>query len=97
MGLSSVVNLKEERKERIIAFMKEEAYKPLLFSELVTVLDVPKEEVENFREVLDELENEGGIFKTKRDRYGIPERMSLVTGRLQGSERGFGFVIPMKG
>jgi ribonuclease R len=97
MGLSSVVNLKEERKERIIAFMKEEAYKPLLFSELVTVLDVPKEEVENFREVLDELENEGGIFKTKRDRYGIPERMSLVTGRLQGSERGFGFVIPDEG
>lgn len=95
--MSSVVNLKEERKERIIAFMKEEAYKPLLFSELVTVLDVPKEEVENFREVLDELENEGGIFKTKRDRYGIPERMSLVTGRLQGSERGFGFVIPDEG
>lgn len=95
--MSNVVNLKEERKGRIIAFMKEEAYKPLLFSELVTVLDVPKEEAENFKEILNELESEGYIFKTKRDRYGIPERMSLVTGRLQGSERGFGFVIPDDG
>jgi len=31
-----------DRKERILAFMREDAYKPLLFSELVTVLDVPK-------------------------------------------------------
>ena len=84
----------EERKERILAFMKEDAYKPLLFSELVTVLDVPKSDIEQFRSVIDELEAEGKIFKTRRDRYGVPERMSLAVGRLQGNERGFGFVIP---
>lgn len=84
----------EERKERILAFMREDAYKPLLFDELVMVLDVPKTDIELFRSVLEELESEGKIFKTHRNRYGVPERMGLVVGRLQGNERGYGFVIP---
>jgi len=83
-----------ERKERILAFMREDAYKPLLFGELVTVLDVPKEDIPLFQNVLDELEAEGKIFKTQKDRYGVPERMNLIVGRLQGNERGYGFVIP---
>lgn len=87
-------NLKEERKERIVAFMREDAYKPLLFKELTVVLDVPRDSYDEFKEILDELENEGRIFKTKKERYGVPERMNLVAGRLQGHERGFGFVIP---
>ncbi len=84
----------KERKERILSFMKEDAYKPLLFSELTTVLDIPFEDIEVFRGILDELESEGRIFKTRRERYGAPDRMNLVVGRLQGNERGYGFVIP---
>jgi len=83
-----------DRKERILAFMREDAYKPLLFGELRTVLDVPKEDVPLFENILDELEAEGKIFKTHKDRYGVPERMNLIVGRLQGNERGYGFVIP---
>jgi ribonuclease R len=84
----------EERKQRIIEFMKQAAYKPLLFDELAIVLDVPKEDRELFRSVLDELEIEGRIFKTKKNRYGVPERMNLVVGKLQGNEKGYAFVIP---
>lgn len=84
----------EGRKEKILAFMKQDAYKPLLLKELAVVLDVPKEDMDVFRGVIEELEVEGKIFKTHRDRYGVPERMNLVVGRLQGNERGYGFVIP---
>ncbi|MDF2523694.1 MAG: rnr [Clostridiales bacterium] len=84
----------EDRKERILAFMKQDAYKPLLLKELAVVLDVPKEDMDMFQGVLEELEVEGKIFKTHRDRFGVPERMNLVVGRIQGNERGFGFVIP---
>lgn len=83
-----------ERKERIVAFMKEDAYKPLLFNELLIVLDVPKTDIEEFKKVIEELESGGKVFKTHRDRYGIPGRMSLVVGRIQGNERGYGFLIP---
>lgn len=86
--------LSEERKDRILAFMREDAYKPLLLSELAVVLDVPKNDLELFRNVVLELEDEGKIFKTHKDRYGVPERMGLITGRFQGNERGFGFVAP---
>jgi len=84
----------EERKNRIVAFMKEEAYKPLLFEELAMVLAVPSSDMELFRQVMDELEQEGRVFRTNKKRYAIPERMNLVPGRFQGSEKGFGFVIP---
>jgi len=72
-----------DRKERILAFMREDAYKPLLFSELVTVLDVPKSDIGLFENLLKELEEEGLIFKNRKNRYGVPERMNLVCGYLQ--------------
>ena len=83
-----------ERKERIVEFMREAAYKPLKYEELAVILDVPKEERELFANVLDELEQEGKIYKTNKDKYGLPEKMNLVAGRLQGNERGYGFLIP---
>lgn len=83
-----------ERKEKIVEFMTEAAYKPLKFEELVAVLDVPQEAREHLAAILEELEQEGAIYKTNKDRYGLPERMNLVVGRLQGNERGYGFLIP---
>jgi len=58
------------------------------------VLDVPHQDREIFQQVLDEMEEAGLIFKTRKGKYGAPERMGLVAGRFQGNERGFGFVIP---
>jgi ribonuclease R len=87
-------NIMEDRMERILEFMKEEAYKPLTFRELITVLDVPNEDIDIFRELLDDLESKGMIFRTRKNRYGTPEKMNLVVGRFQGNERGYGFVIP---
>lgn len=86
--------LMEERKERIKGFMHDKSYHPLSFEELVVSLDVPKEDISLFKQCLDELEEEGAIFKTKKNRYCAPERIGLVAGRFQGHERGFGFVIP---
>jgi len=83
----------EDRKKKIVAFMKEEAYKPLLFDELCTVLDVPKSDMEDFTGVIEELLNEGKIIKTNRNRYGAPDRMNLLVGRIQGNERGYGFLV----
>ncbi len=74
--------------------MREDAYKPLLIDELMNVLDVPAEDIPEFQKMIDELEAEGKIIKTKKKRYGVPERMGLIAGRFQGNERGFGFLIP---
>lgn len=83
-------------KEKILAFMREEAYKPMTASELALIFDIDKNEWQKFYEILDNMDQEGLIIKTKKERYGVPERMNLVVGKLQGHSRGYGFVIPDK-
>ena len=88
------MDILQERKDKIVAFMKEAAYKPLKLSELAVVLDVPREDRGKLAEILESLEQEGLIYKTKKERYGIPGKMNLVVGRIQRNERGYGFLIP---
>ncbi len=84
----------KDKKARIEAFINQKSYHPLLFDELAVVLDVPSEDSELFRCVLEELEAEGRIIKTRRNRYASPKKMGVVAGSFQGHERGFGFVVP---
>jgi len=86
--------IKNERKERILAFMASGEYKPLLFKELSHTMEVPKTDTNMFKTFLEEMESEGKIYKSKKNRYGLPEHFNLISGRLQMSERGFGFLIP---
>lgn len=81
-------------KEKIIEFMTEKAYKPMLKQELARVFSLEKEEEEELFKILDSMEESGQIIRTDKDRYGVPEKMNLVAGTLQGHQRGFGFVIP---
>ncbi len=81
-------------KERIVEFMRESAYNPMLEEELAKALELSKEDKKQFSNLLDEMEREGLIIKTRKKRYGVPELMGLVVGRLQGNAKGFGFVIP---
>ncbi|MDK2822032.1 MAG: ribonuclease, partial [Clostridia bacterium] len=39
---------------------------------------------------------EGYIVRTRSDRYGLPEKMGLVSGTLQASSKGFAFVVPLE-
>jgi len=44
--------------------------------------------------LLNQLENEGKIYRTRNNRYGVPERMNLLRGRIQAHPKGFAFLIP---
>ena len=80
-------------KEEMLEFMKEKAYSPMLSDELMKSLKIQEKEKKEFMKLLDEMESDGVIFKNRRNRYGLPERMNLVVGRLQGNTKGFGFLI----
>ena len=82
-------------KDKILEFMREKAYNPMKEQELLEVLEIkdPQEKKE-FIKILNEMEAEGYIIKTKKRKYGAPERMNLAVGRLQGHAKGFGFLIP---
>lgn len=80
-------------REMIVAFMKEQAYKPMNILELSRIFNIKRSESKNFKNLLKGMEQEGLIVKNRTKHYGVPERMGLVVGKLQGNAKGFGFVI----
>ena len=81
-------------RERIAEFIREKAYKPMGFAELAEALGIPEKQHARLRKTLEQMESAGEVVRTRTDRYGAPERMNLVVGRLHGHPRGFAFVIP---
>ena len=81
-------------KEKIFAFMKEEAYKPLTFQELLKVFEIDGKMKKELLIALNELEDEGKIIFTRTERYGVPEKMNLITGTLEGHQKGYAFLRP---
>lgn len=80
-------------KERIVEFMRTSAYNPMLEEELAEALGIEKSDRKIFSNLLEEMTAEGLIIQTRKKRFGVPERMGLIVGRLQGHAKGFGFII----
>ena len=86
---------KDELQQRILAFMKNEDYKPMTVAEIEEVFELS--EAEEFKELvktLVKMEAQGLIVRSRSNRYGLPERMNLLRGRFIGHSKGFGFVAP---
>lgn len=81
-------------KEKILEFMRTEAYKPLTAEELAEHMELKGTELSELWKVIEELEGNADIIKTRYEKYGVPERMNLVVGTLSASNKGYGFVIP---
>ncbi|QKG85844.1 ribonuclease R [Kroppenstedtia pulmonis] len=83
------------KEQEIIEFMLKKAYKPMKLEELQYIFQMEWiSEQDELKRLLDRLEEEGKIVRTRAKRYGVPERLNLVRGHLQGNAKGFGFVIP---
>ncbi len=58
------------------------------------MLRIPRDERVSFRRRLKALVNAGELLQVRGNRYGLPEKMDLVVGRLSTNPGGFGFVVP---
>ncbi|UVI30596.1 ribonuclease R [Paenibacillus spongiae] len=82
-------------EETLLDFMREAAYKPMTYQELHRELGVEgAESFKAFLVMLNQLEEEGRIIRNRNDRYGVPERMNLLRGRVQAHAKGFAFLLP---
>ena len=79
-------------KEELLEFMWQNSYKPLTAEDFAESLKI--EDSTAFNQLLQELEEEGKVVLNRKGRYGLPQKMNLVAGRLQGSSKGFAFLIP---
>ncbi|MDD2283043.1 MAG: ribonuclease R [Eubacteriales bacterium] len=81
-------------KDRILEFMTKKAYKPLTREELIAAFEIRGPGEKEFNQLLAAMEAKGLIIRTRWGGYGVPQRMNLVVGRIQGNAKGFAFVIP---
>jgi ribonuclease R len=57
-------------------------------------LKIPREQRPTFKRLLTDLVGTGDLIETRGNRFGLPDRMNLVVGRITTHPRGFGFVVP---
>ncbi|QFT90552.1 Ribonuclease R [Bacillus sp. THAF10] len=85
----------QQHVDRLLAYMKEEAYKPLTTQELEKAFGIKdSEEFKDFVKALVHMEDNGLVVRTRSNRYGVPERMNLIKGKVIGHSKGFAFVMP---
>ncbi|MDQ6422727.1 ribonuclease R [Paenibacillus sp. LHD-117] len=84
-----------EREQELLDFMRETAYKPMTYQELEGHFGIEgAAEFKEFLKLLNKLEDEGKVIRTRNERYGVPERMNLLRGKLQAHAKGFAFLLP---
>ena len=80
------------KENLILEFMKEKEYVPMKAKELAIIFDVSKNNLPEFKNILNKLENDGKITKNRRNKYSINEIKTLV-GFFKNN-KSFGFVVP---
>lgn len=83
--------LLEEKKNLVYDFMLDKEYKPIKFKEMVNILQVPKREKDDLREVLESLIADGKIVIDVKGKFKVASE-NVKTGTFIGTQRGFGFV-----
>jgi ribonuclease R len=61
------------------------------------VFRIPREERASFKRQLKSLVTSGDLLQIRGNRFGLPEKMDLIVGRLTTNPGGFGFVVPEHG
>ena len=81
--------------DKLLQYMRDEAYKPLTVQELEEAFGISdSSDFKEFVKALVQMEEKGLVVRTRSNRYGLPQKMNLIRGKLTGHAKGFAFVIP---
>jgi len=80
--------------EELLEQIRQHAHHPATVRDLMRLLRIPRDERVSFRRRLKALVAAGELLQVRGNRYGLPEKMDLVVGRLTTNPGGFGFVVP---
>ena len=78
----------------ILTAIRDKVDHPASARELVQLLRIPREERATFKRHLKALVADGDLLQIRGNRFGLPDKMDLVVGRLNVNPNGFGFVVP---
>ena len=80
--------------EQLLKLIREKVEHPATLRELLQRLKIPPEQRTTVKRLLKDLVLSGDLIQTRGNRFGLPDRMNLVVGRITTHPRGFGFVVP---
>jgi ribonuclease R len=80
--------------EQLLALIREKIDHPSTPREMLQRLKIPRDQRPAFKRLLIDLVASGDLIETRGNRFGLPDRMNLVVGRITTHPRGFGFVVP---
>jgi ribonuclease R len=81
-------------EEQIVTLIRERVDHPATVKELLQTLRIPRDERPSFKRRLRALVASGDLIEIRGHRFGLPDRMNLVVGRVSTNPRGFAFVEP---
>ena len=81
----------EEKKKLVYGFISEKGYRPIKFKEMVSLLQVPKKEKDDFREVIESLMADGKITVDVKGKIKCLAG-NVKVGVFTGTQKGYGFV-----
>jgi ribonuclease R len=81
-------------QEQLLKLIRENVDHPATPRELLQRLKIPRDQRATFKRLLGQLVSSGALVQTRGNRYGVPDRMNLVVGKITTNPRGFGFVVP---
>jgi ribonuclease R len=81
-----------ELVRRVMSYLREEAGHPMKPGELARGLDVADRDYDAFLATLEELQETGMIYRQRKGRFAVPEKLNLVIGPLSVTRGGDGFV-----
>ncbi|WP_300452002.1 ribonuclease R [Accumulibacter sp.] len=80
-------------REYLLQILEEQG-KPVSFESLCALLDIRDHELEAFQRRLRAMEREAQLLRNRKGSYILPERASLIAGRVEGHQDGYGFLVP---
>ena len=82
----------EKRKKVIYDLICDDLYVPMKLKEIAMLLQIPREQRNEFKEVLEALDADGKIYISKKGKY-VKGQPQYLKGIFQANLRGFGFVL----
>ena len=80
------------KKEKLLGFISDKNYRPMKANEIASILNIPKQDKKEFKELLEELENEGNIIRNSKNKYLPANGENFIRGIFIANSKGFGFV-----
>ena len=84
-------------RDDLLRLIREKVHHPATAREMAQTLHIPREERVGFKRQLKALAADGALIQTRGNRFGLPDKMDLIVGRLTTNPAGYGFVAPEHG